>query len=172
VALVRERGRTMLVVDYTAGEPLEHLIGQPIEVGRFLRLAAALSGALGRFHGRGLIHKDIKPANVIVDAEAGQAWLTGFGIASRLPRERQGPEPPEIIAGRLAYMAPEQTGRMNRSIDARSDLYALGVTLYQMVTAELPFIAEQSMELVHCHIVVAGFPSFTAATLHRLRYVS
>ena len=61
-------------------------------------------------------------------------WLTGFGIASRLPRERQSPEPPEFIAGTLAYMAPEQTGRMNRSIDSRSDLYALGVTLYQMLT--------------------------------------
>ena len=60
--------------------------------------------------------------------------LTGFGIASRLPRERQSPEPPEVIAGTLAYMAPEQTGRMNRSIDSRSDLYSLGVTFYQMLT--------------------------------------
>ena len=65
-------------------------------------------------------------------------WLTGFGIASRLPRERQAPAPPEIIAGTLAYMSPEQTGRMNRSIDSRSDLYSLGVTLYQMLTGALP----------------------------------
>ena len=64
----------------------------------------------------------------------GEVRLTGFGIASRLPRERQTPEPPETIAGTLAYMAPEQTGRMNRSIDSRSDLYALGVTFYQMLT--------------------------------------
>ena len=64
----------------------------------------------------------------------GRTRLTGFGIASRLPRERQAPEPPEVIAGTLAYMAPEQTGRMNRSIDSRSDLYALGVTFYQMLT--------------------------------------
>ena len=78
--------------------------------------------------------------------------LTGFGIASRLSRERQAPEPPEIIAGTLAYMAPEQTGRMNRSIDARSDLYALGVTLYQMLTGVLPFTAADPMEWVHCHI--------------------
>ena len=68
-------------------------------------------------------------------------WLTGFGFASRLPRERQAPAPPEIIAGTLAYMSPEQTGRMNRSIDARSDLYSLGVTLYQMLTGVLPFAA-------------------------------
>jgi serine/threonine protein kinase len=68
---------------------------------------------------------------VIVDIATEHVWLTGFGIASRLPRERHAPEPPEIIAGTLAYMVPEQTGRMNRSVDARSDLYALGVTLYQ-----------------------------------------
>src|SRR5713226_802255 len=76
----------------------------------------------------------------------------GFGIASRLPRERQSAEPPEFIAGTLAYMAPEQTGRMNRSIDSRSDLYALGVTLYEMVTGTLPFTASDPMEWVHCHI--------------------
>src|SRR4051812_9381964 len=109
-----------------------------MEVGRFLHLAVALSAAFGRLHARGLIHKDIKPAHVIVDSATGRVWLTGFGIASRLPRERQAPEPPEIIAGTLAYMAPEQTGRMNRSVDARTDLYALGVTLYEMVTGVLP----------------------------------
>ena len=150
--LVRERGRTMLVVEYTAGEPLDRLISQPMETGRFLRLAVALSAALSRLHGRGLIHKDIKPANVLVDSATEQVWLTGFGIASRLPRERQSPEPPEFIAGSLAYMAPEQTGRVNRSIDSRSDLYSLGVTFYQMLTGSLPFTASDPMEWVHCHI--------------------
>ncbi|HEY0802220.1 MAG TPA: protein kinase, partial [Steroidobacteraceae bacterium] len=116
---VRERGRTMLFVEYSGGEPLDRLVGEPMEIERFLRLAVALSAALSRVHGRGLIHKDIKPANVLVNSETAQVWLTGFGIASRLPRERQSPEPPEFIAGTLAYMAPEQTGRMNRSIDAR-----------------------------------------------------
>ena len=142
----------MLVVDYTGGEPLDRLIGQPMEIGQFLRLAVALSAALGRLHARGLIHKDIKPANVLVDSATGQVWLTGFGIASRLPRERQSPEPPEFIAGTLAYMAPEQTGRMNRSIDSRSDLYSLGVTFYEMLTGSLPFTASDPMEWVHCHI--------------------
>jgi len=151
-ALVRERERTMLVVDYIGGEPLDRLMGQPMEIGRFLRLAVAQSAALGRLHGQGLIHKDIKPANVIVNSTTGQVWLTGFGIASRLPRERQTPEPPEFIAGTLAYMAPEQTGRMNRSIDSRSDLYSLGVTFYQMLTGDLPFAASDPMEWVHCHI--------------------
>jgi hypothetical protein len=94
----------------------------------------------------------LKPANILVDCATGDVWLTGFGIASRLPRERQAPEPPEVIAGTLAYMAPEQTGRMNRSIDFRSDLYSLGITLYQMLTGVLPFIAADPMEWVHCHI--------------------
>ena len=123
-----------------------------MEIGRFLRLAVAMSAALGRLHESGLIHKDIKPANVLVDSATGQVWLTGFGIASRLPRERQSPEPPEFIAGTLAYMAPEQTGRVNRSIDSRSDLYSLGVTFYEMLTGSLPFTASDPMEWVHCHI--------------------
>ena len=89
---------------------------------------------------------------MLVDSATGQVWLTGFGIASRLPRERQSPEPPEFIAGTLAYMAPEQTGRVNRSIDSRSDLYSLGVTFYEMLTGTLPFTASDPMEWVHCHI--------------------
>ena len=153
VELVRERGRTMLVVEYVGGERLDRLVGEPMEVGRFLRLAVALSSALSRLHGSGLIHKDINPTNVIVDSAAEHVWLTGFGIASRLPRERHAPEPPEIIAGTLAYMAPEQTGRINRSVDARSDLYAVGVTLYQMVTGALPFTAADPMEKAYPKLI-------------------
>ena len=152
VALSVQQGRTVLVLEDPGGEPLERLVGRPMELPQFLRLAIGLSSALGRVHQRGLIHKDIKPANVLMNASTGQVWLTGFGIASRLPRERQSPEPPEIIAGTLAYMSPEQTGRMNRSIDSRSDLYSLGVTLYQMLTGSLPFTASAPMEWVHCHI--------------------
>ena len=103
-------------------------------------------------HEHGVIHKDIKPANVLVYPADGTVRLTGFGIASRLARERHPPAPPQIIAGTLAYMAPEQTGRMSRSIDARSDLYSLGVTIYEMVTGTLPFTAADPMEWIHCHI--------------------
>src|SRR5262249_30240555 len=110
------------------------------------------AGALGQLHARGLIHKDVKPGNILVNAVTGEVWLTGFGIASRMPRERQAPAPPEFIAGTLAYMAPEQTGRMNRSIDSRSDLYALAVPLYEMLTGSLPFPATEPLEWVHCHI--------------------
>jgi PAS domain S-box-containing protein len=149
--LVRERDRTLLVLADFGGEPLERLLDAPMKLDRFLRLAIAITAALTQLHRRGLIHKDLKPANILVNA-AGEIRLTGFGIASRLSRERQAVDPPETIAGTLAYMAPEQTGRMSRSIDSRSDLYALGVTFYQMLTGTLPFTAGNPTEWLHCHI--------------------
>src|SRR6266576_6170541 len=158
LALMRDAGRTVLVLDDLGGEPLYRLLGGPMEVGRFLRLAIAVTSALGKLHQRGLIHKDIKPANILLNEGTGEVRLTGFGIASRFARERQSPHPPETIAGTLAYMAPEQTGRMNRSIDSRSDLYALGVTLYQMLTGVLPLMAADPMEWVHCHIARKPVP--------------
>src|SRR5580658_7681603 len=118
LALTRLEGRTILVIADPGGEPLDIVLErdseQSLDPARFLRIAIGLATALGQAHQRGLIHKDIKPGNVLV-GDAGQVWLTGFGIASRLPNERQAPAPPEIVAGTLAYMSPEQTGRMNRS---------------------------------------------------------
>src|SRR5258705_11553728 len=140
-ALTEHQGRTTLILEDPGGEPLDGLLGAPMELGLFPRLAAGLASALGQLHAQGIIHKDIKPANLLVDTATGRVWLMGFGIASRLRRERQAPEPPEVIAGTLPYMAPEQTGRMNRSIDSRSDLYSFGVTLYEMLTGSLPFVA-------------------------------
>jgi predicted ATPase/signal transduction histidine kinase len=152
VELVRREARLTLVLEDPGGELLEGLLGRPLDMGSFLRIAVALSSAIGQMHARGLIHKDLKPANILVDTANGAAWLTGFGIASHLPRERQVAAPPEVVAGTLAYMAPEQTGRMNRSIDSRSDLYALGVILYEMLTGVMPFFASDPMEWIHCHI--------------------
>ncbi len=152
IELTQHEGRTVLVLKDPGGEPLDQLVGTPMEMGQFLRVAIGLSAAVRQLHARGLIHKDLKPANIMVEPDTGQVWLTGFGIASRLLRERQSAEPPEFIAGTLPYMAPEQTGRMNRSIDSRSDLYALGVTLYEMLTGTLPFTASEPIEWVHCHV--------------------
>jgi serine/threonine protein kinase len=152
VALTHHNGRMTLVLEDPGGAPLDRLLGRPLDISHFLRIAIPLAGALRHVHERGLIHKDIKPANILMDAAIGRVWLTGFGISSRLPREHQPPAPPEVIAGTLAYMAPEQTGRMNRSVDSRSDLYALGVTYYEMLTGQLPFTAADPMQWVHCHI--------------------
>jgi PAS domain S-box-containing protein len=177
VALTRYNNRMTLVLEDPGGAPVDRLYGGPLDVSNFLRIAIPLAGALRRVHERGLIHKDIKPANILVNAASGGVWLTGFGIASRLPREHQAPAPPEVIAGTLAYMAPEQTGRMNRSVDSRSDLYALGVTFYEMFTGQLPFMAADPMEWVHCHIArqpvppnerVAGVPGLLSAIVMKL----
>jgi PAS domain S-box-containing protein len=158
IELSRHRNRVALVLGDPGGAVLERLLGQPLGITEFLRIAISLAGALRQVHARGLFHKDVKPANILVDVASGGVWLTGFGIASRLPRERPNPEPPDEIAGTLAYMAPEQTGRMNRSIDARSDLYSLGVTFYEMLTGTLPFTAADPMEWVHCHIARQPVP--------------
>ncbi len=147
--MVREGGQMQLVLEDPGGAPLLHLLVAPLEIATFLRLAISIAVVLGKLHQRGFVHKDIKPSHILVDCADGQARLTGFGLASRLPRERQAPE---TIAGTLAYMAPEQTGRMNRSIDSRSDLYSFGVTLYEMLTGSLPFKASDPIEWVHCHI--------------------
>jgi PAS domain S-box-containing protein len=177
VVLIHYNRGMALVLEDPGGEPLDGLLGRPQEVSDFLRIAIPLAGALRRVHERGLIHKDIKPTNILADRASGGVWLTGFGIASRLPRERQAPAPPEVIAGTLAYMAPEQTGRMNRSVDSRSDLYALGVTFYEMLTGILPFTAADPIEWVHCHIArlpvppterVATIPGLLSAIVMKL----
>jgi len=158
VALTHYNNRLTLVLEDPGGVPVDRLLGQPLDVTHFLRIAIPLAKALRQVHERGLVHKDIKPANILADAAIGAVWLTGFGIASRLPREHQVPATPEVIAGTLAYMAPEQTGRMNRSVDSRSDFYALGVTFYEMLTGQLPFTAADPMEWVHCHVARQPVP--------------
>ncbi len=166
--LTRHQGRAALILADPGGEPLDRAIeqhkGQPIDLAHFLRIAIGLAAALGQAHRRGLIHKDVKPENALVN-DSGRAWLTGFGIASRLPSERLTPAPPEIIAGTLAYMSPEQTGRMNRSVDTRSDLCSLGVTLYEMFTGVLPFTAADPLEWVHCHIARQPIAPFDRCTV-------
>jgi PAS domain S-box-containing protein len=177
VALTHHNDRMTLVLEDPGGAPLDRLLGRPLDVSHFLGIAIPLAGTLRQMHERCLVHKDIKPANILVDEASGGVWLTGFGIASRLPREHQIPAPPEVIAGTLAYMAPEQTGRMNRSVDSRSDLYALGITFYEMLTGTLPFTAADPMEWVHCHIArqpvppdarVAGIPGPLSAIVLKL----
>ena len=158
MAITFHWNRPVLLLEDPGGTPLDQLLGQASDLGSSLRRAISLATAIGHLHFRGIVHKNIKPANVLVDSAHDKAWLMGFGIASRLPRERQSPDAPEFIAGTLAYMAPEQTGRMNRSTDSRSDLYSYGVTLYEMLTGWLPFTASDAMEWVHCHVARRPMP--------------
>src|SRR5262249_61040362 len=111
--LVRDAGRTMLVLDDAGGEPLDRMLGAPMQAGRFLHLAIGIAAAVGKLHQRGLVHKDIKPVNILASSTTDEGRMTGFGIASRFPRERQSLPPPETIPGPPPSMAPERPGREN-----------------------------------------------------------
>ncbi|MEH1852001.1 MAG: AAA family ATPase [Nostoc sp.] len=124
--------------------------GQSLQ--EFLEIAIALCNTLDVLYRERIIHKDIKPANILINPETKQVKLIDFSIASLLPRETQTLINPNVLEGTLAYISPEQTGRMNRGIDYRTDFYSLGVTFYELLTGVLPFKSNEPMELVHCHI--------------------
>ncbi|MEN5242883.1 trifunctional serine/threonine-protein kinase/ATP-binding protein/sensor histidine kinase [Pseudomonas atacamensis] len=152
--LAHEDGRIMLVLNDPGGEILAGLLVGPTEIVRFLRWAIKITSALQKLHHAGLVHKDIKPSHILVNCIDGHVRFTGFGLASRQLRKKTSPKPIKTIVGTLAYMSPEQTGRMNHSIDSRSDLYSLGVTLYEMLTGSLPFACSEPLEWVHSHIAL------------------
>ncbi|XXX76529.1 AAA family ATPase [Sorangium sp. So ce134] len=155
-----------LIMEYFAGRSLRSVIDEGIDEGidgggngrgiglvRSVRIALQLADTLGAIHERNIIHKDIKPSNIIVDSDVSTSKLTDFSIASLLPGERAAVHDPWSVGeGTLQYISPEQTGRMNRSIDFRSDYYSLGVTLYELTTRRLPFETTDPLELVHHHI--------------------
>ncbi|MDC0711316.1 AAA family ATPase [Stigmatella sp. ncwal1] len=156
---VQQHGRPVLVLEDFGGVPLSAWVGHgSIALEFFLQLAVQLAGTLEQMHSRGVIHKDLHPGNILVHPKSGDVRMTGLGIASQLPRESQAAAPPALIEGTLAYMSPEQTGRMNRAMDYRTDFYSLGVTFYEVLTGRLPFTATNPMELVHCHIAQQPVP--------------
>ncbi|MEH2261907.1 trifunctional serine/threonine-protein kinase/ATP-binding protein/sensor histidine kinase [Nostoc sp.] len=118
----------------------------------FLLPAISLCNTLDIVIHHRIIHKDIKPSNILINPETKQVKLIDFSIASLLPRETQEIQNANALEGTLAYLSPEQTGRMNRGIDYRSDFYSLGVTFYELLTGVLPFVSDDPMELVHCHL--------------------
>jgi serine/threonine protein kinase len=118
----------------------------------FLNIAIQIVQTLEGLTRNRIIHKDIKPDNILINPEKSQVKLIDFSISSLLPRENQEIQNPNVLEGTLAYMSPEQTGRMNRGIDYRTDFYSLGVTFYELLTGQLPFQSSDPMELVHCHI--------------------
>ncbi|MCC3420603.1 MAG: AAA family ATPase [Microcoleus sp. PH2017_07_MST_O_A] len=131
---------------------ISSLQSSPLPLNEFLPIAIQIVKTIeGLYHNR-IIHKDIKPQNIIINPETKEVKLIDFSISSLLPRENQEIQNPNVLEGTLAYMSPEQTGRMNRGIDYRTDFYSLGVTFYQILTGKLPFDSNDPMELVHCHI--------------------
>jgi predicted ATPase/signal transduction histidine kinase len=131
---------------------------QSLPLAEFLQLAIQLTYILNYLYQNRVIHKDIKPANILINPKTKELKLIDFSISSLLPRETQEIQNPNVLEGTLAYLSPEQTGRMNRGIDYRSDFYSLGVSFYELLTGKLPFVSEDSMELVHCHLAKEPLP--------------
>jgi predicted ATPase/signal transduction histidine kinase/tRNA A-37 threonylcarbamoyl transferase component Bud32 len=151
-------GYALALEDFVGRSLKEILTSEKLQLREILRIVIAVVETLGELHKIPIIHKDIKPSNIIVNYETGQVKLTDFGIATRLEVSKQAIANPNLLEGTLAYIAPEQTGRMNRSIDYRCDYYALGATFYEMLTGRVPFISTEPMELVHCHIAKMPVP--------------
>ncbi|MEG4940899.1 AAA family ATPase [Microcoleus sp. F4-D5] len=124
----------------------------------FLQIAIATTEILGQIHSANIIHKDINPSNIVYNPETEQLKIIDFGISTQLSRETPILKNPGILEGTLAYISPEQTGRMNRALDYRTDFYSLGVTFYELLTGKLPFDTEDALELVHCHIARQPVP--------------
>ena len=151
-----QRTLVILIEDF-GGESLERWMQQrsdfcPMPLDRFLRLAIGLADILGDIHAAHVIHKDINPGNIILNPDTGVVKIIDFGIATRFNRTNPMFNSPHKLEGTLAYLSPEQTGRMNRALDYRTDFYSLGVTFYELLTGQLPFVTADVLELVHCHI--------------------
>jgi predicted ATPase/signal transduction histidine kinase len=149
----------LLVMEDWGGVALGKYIQEyRLDLLEILTIALQIADILHDLSQHRVVHKDIKPSNLLIHPESKQVKLIDFSIASLLPRESQEIQSPNLLEGTLAYLAPEQTGRMNRGIDYRTDFYALGVTLYQLLTGTLPFASDDPMELIHCHIAKMPIP--------------
>ncbi|HEY9850991.1 MAG TPA: AAA family ATPase [Leptolyngbyaceae cyanobacterium] len=148
-----------LILEDSRGEALNKFLRErKLKLAEFLTIGIQLADTLGKLHEQKIIHKDIKPTNIIINPTKIQVKITDFSIATRLSKETKTLSHPTLLEGTLAYMSPEQTGRMNRSIDYRTDFYSLGVTFYEILCGELPFKATDPMELIHCHIAKHPVP--------------
>ncbi|HEY9675308.1 MAG TPA: AAA family ATPase [Waterburya sp.] len=158
-----QRSLVMLLEDF-GGESLAKWMQNspqaycPLPLAQFLSLAIAITEILGRIHAANVIHKDINSDNIILNPATGIVKLIDFGISTQLTCTNPTFKNPNVLEGTLAYMSPEQTGRMNRALDYRTDFYSLGVTFYEMLTGQLPFTTTDVLELVHCHIAKQPIP--------------
>ncbi len=153
-----QRSLVMVLEDFGATSLKEWRQGQPLPLKEFLQLGIKITQTLGEIHQQNIIHKDINPSNIVLNLETQELKIIDFGISTQLKRESPTLQNPHILEGTLAYISPEQTGRMNRSLDYRSDFYSLGATFYELLTGQLPFETNDALELVHCHI--AKIPPF------------
>ncbi|MFB2980286.1 AAA family ATPase [Microseira sp. BLCC-F43] len=151
-------GYVLVMEDFGGISLSQFTQGHPLEIATFGAIAIQLTDILHHLYQHRVIHKDIKPANILIHEETKQVKLIDFSISSLLPRETQEIQNPNVLEGTLAYLSPEQTGRMNRGIDYRSDFYSLGVTFYQLLAGKLPFQSDDPMELVHCHLAKTARP--------------
>ncbi|MEG3986198.1 AAA family ATPase [Microcoleus sp. S28C3] len=159
IALENYHNGLALIVENFSGQSLKDFLkNQSLAINAFLKIGIQLANTLGEIHHSNVIHKDIKPQNILINPETKEVKIIDFSIASLLDRENQTVTNPNLLEGTLAYMSPEQTGRMNRSVDYRTDFYSLGVTFYEMLTGKLPFSAKDPLEFVHCHIAKAPIP--------------
>ncbi|MBD2678662.1 MULTISPECIES: AAA family ATPase [Nostoc] len=145
-------GYALVMEDFGGVSLRQFTCSKPLTLQEFLPIALQLLDTLHQLHQQRVIHKDIKPANILIHPDTKQVKLIDFSIASLLPRETQEIQSINGLEGTLAYLSPEQTGRMNRGIDYRSDFYSLGVTFFELLSGQLPFTSDEPMELVHSHI--------------------
>jgi PAS domain S-box-containing protein len=151
--LQKYQNRLVMFVEDFGGESLTIWMQQrSFTLEEFLLLAIATTEILGQIHRANIIHKDINPSNIVYNPQTKQLKIIDFGISTQLSRETPILKNPGVLEGTLAYISPEQTGRMNRTLDYRADFYSLGVTFYELLTGKLPFETEDALELVHCHI--------------------
>ncbi|MEM9539170.1 MAG: AAA family ATPase [Cyanobacteria bacterium P01_E01_bin.42] len=152
-ALERYENGYALIMEDIGGVALAEYKGKnPLMLSHFFNIAIQLAEILHQLHQHQIIHKDIKPANILIQPETQHVKLIDFSISTLLPKETQTVKTPNVLEGTLAYLAPEQTGRMNRGIDYRSDFYALGVTFYELLAGTIPFNSDDPLEVIHAHI--------------------
>jgi predicted ATPase/signal transduction histidine kinase/tRNA A-37 threonylcarbamoyl transferase component Bud32 len=153
-----QRTLVMILEDFGASSLKLLMQERSLTLTKFLQIAIAITESLGYIHTANVIHKDINPSNIVYNPKTQTVKIIDFGISTQLTRENPIFKNPNVLEGTLAYMSPEQTGRMNRFLDYRTDFYSLGVTFYELLVGQLPFTTTDMLELVHCHIAKQPTP--------------
>ncbi len=154
-------GPAIITEDFDAIRLKDYIAVDGLEVEDFLAIAIQLASGLAAIHAGSVVFKDIKPGNIVISPESKIAKYIDFGIATHLEQETQEAIGLRKLKGTLSYMSPEQTGRMNRSLDYRTDFYSLGISFYEMLTGRIPFEAEDPIEIIHCHLAKPAIPPAT-----------